>query len=238
MLILAVDSTGSAASCALLEDGVLLGEHYLNIGYTHSETLLPLIETLLSGARRRVDQLDRIAVTVGPGSFTGVRIGVSTVKGIAFPKEIPCVPVSALAAMARICPPREGILCPVMDARRAQVYNALFCWESGTLKRLTEDRALPASVLRDELEALRLPVWLTGDGTTLCASVMDGLPISVAPEHQRYQRALGAALLALSGEPVGAQELHPLYLRKPQAERERLERGEVAFAPEAKDVIL
>ena len=240
MLILAVDSTGGAASCALMQDGVLLAESYLNIGYTHSETLLPLIEQMLHSARRTLAQVDRIAVTVGPGSFTGIRIGVATVKGLAFAGEIPCVPVSALEAMAVLYPPAKGILCPAMDARRSQVYNALFAWRDGALVRLTQDRALSIEALSQELQESDLPIWLTGDGAALCVQTMQarGLNVTLAPEHLRQQRALGAALLAQKGDAVLPQELKPVYFRLPQAERERLERGEVAFRPVARDILL
>ena len=240
MLILAVDATGGAASCALAQEDVLLAESYLNIGYTHSETLLPLIEGMLHTARRTMEQVDRLAVTVGPGSFTGIRIGLATVKGLAFARGIPCVPVSALEAMAVLCPPGEGVLCPAMDARRSQVYNALFAWQEGALRRLTPDRALSVQELACELEERGLPVWLTGDGALLCAGELRqrGVCVRLAPEHMRCQRALGAALLAREAEPVDAQQIKPVYLRLPQAERERLERGEVAFHPAARDILL
>ena len=159
MLILAVDATGGAASCALAQEDVLLAESYLNIGYTHSETLLPLIEGMLHTARRTMEQVDRLAVTVGPGSFTGIRIGLATVKGLAFARGIPCVPVSALEAMAVLCPPVEGVLCPAMDARRSQVYNALFAWQEGALRRLTPDRAQMCIRDRWQSESLSPTAW-------------------------------------------------------------------------------
>ncbi|MBQ2698137.1 MAG: tRNA (adenosine(37)-N6)-threonylcarbamoyltransferase complex dimerization subunit type 1 TsaB, partial [Clostridia bacterium] len=173
-------------------------------------------------------------------------IGVATAKGLAFPGEIPCVPVSALAAMGQLCPPVEGVLCPCMDARRSQVYNALFEWRDGRLHRLAEDRALSVEALGQELLALGRPVWLTGDGAALCAAqfaateAMKALPIRLAPEHSRHQRALGAALWAVAEgcEPIPPAELMPFYLRPPQAERERLARGGEPGMPPTRDYLV
>ncbi|NLT58435.1 MAG: tRNA (adenosine(37)-N6)-threonylcarbamoyltransferase complex dimerization subunit type 1 TsaB [Clostridiales bacterium] len=239
MTILGIDSTGRAASCALLRAGELLGESYLDVGYTHSEVLLPLIEQLLQNARCTPDQIDGIAVTCGPGSFTGIRIGVATAKGLAFAREIPCHGVSALEAMALLAPPGAGLLCPVMDARRGEVYNALFERRADGLHRLCEDRALPVAALAAELRPHPGPIYLMGDGTPPCLEAMRELPgLSAAPPHARLQRGLAAALLFDPARAAPASALAPFYLRVPQAERERLAREQIAFKPVAKDVEL
>ena len=238
MLILAVDATGGAASCALAQEDVLLAESYLNIGYTHSETLLPLIEGMLHSARRTLEQVDRLAVTVGPGSFTGIRIGLATVKGLAFARGIPCVPVSALEAMAVLCPPVEGVLCPAMDARRSQVYNALFLAESGTLQRLCPDRAVSLAAVAVDLRRERRTKIVVGDGAVLCYNALKDAGISCvrAPEALRMQDAVGvcqcAEAAAQAGRLLTAQNLQPVYLRLSQAERERLAKEKENTSPQ------
>ena len=154
MKILAIDSAAVAASAALLEDGKLLGETFLNVGLTHSCTLLPMIETLLRNADVRVQDVDLFVVTNGPGSFTGVRIGVATVKGLAMPQDKPCVGVSTLHALAYNLQFAQGYLCCAMDARCGQVYTALFEADRGRIRRVTEDDAIPITELGERLKQL------------------------------------------------------------------------------------
>ena len=231
MLILAFETSAKAASVALLENGKLLGEAYQNTGLTHSQTLMVMAEDTLNQCGKTAAEVEAVAVAAGPGSFTGVRIGVAAAKGFAWGKELPCYGVSTLEAMAESLGVYEGLVCPCMDARRSQVYNALFRMEQGKCIRLTEDRAIALEDLGKELLELDQPVYLVGDGSTLCYSRLspenDKL---VAPaEHRMHQRAVGVGLAALEaiarGEDGKADTLVPNYLRLSQAERERLERG-------------
>lgn len=230
MLILAFETSAKAASAALLEDGRLLGESYQNTGLTHSQTLLVMAENLLAQCGKTVAQVTAVAVAAGPGSFTGVRIGVAAAKGFAWGRELPCYGVSTLEAMALSLGAWQGYVCPCMDARRSQVYNALFSVSQGTLERLREDRAIALSELAEELKALDGPIFLVGDGSTLAYRTLSGeIPnLVLPPEHRRHQRADGVALLAAqkiaAGEPGDANALTPNYLRLSQAERERMEK--------------
>ena len=161
-----------------------------------------------------------------PGSFTGVRIGVSMVKGLAWASDKPCVGVSTLEAMAWHGLAAGGLICPVMDARRSQVYNALFRMEDGRPARLTEDRPIALTELAEELRAYKERVFLVGDGAELSFRTLSalGLPCDLAPENLRMQSAWGVAMAAMDKEPGSADSLLPVYLRLSQAERERQER--------------
>ena len=226
MLILAFESSAKAASVALVRDGRLLSQSIQISGLTHSRTLLPMAEDLLKNADTRVQDVDLLAVAQGPGSFTGVRIGVSTVKGLAWAAEKPCVGVSTLEAMAWHGLAAGGFVCPVMDARRQQVYNALFEIRDGRPVRLCEDRAISLAELAGELRALPSPVFLVGDGAALTADYLaaEGIPFRTAPDDLLWQDAWGVAMAALDKPPVSGEELLPVYLRLSQAERERQER--------------
>ena len=230
MLILAFETSAKAASAALLEDGRLLGESYQNTGLTHSQTLLVMAENLLAQCGKTVAEVTAVAVAAGPGSFTGVRIGVAAAKGFAWGRELPCYGVSTLEAMALSLGAWQGYVCPCMDARRSQVYNALFSVSQGTPERLREDRAIALSELAEELKALDGPIFLVGDGSTLTYRTLSGeIPnLVLPPEHRMHQRADGVALLAAqkiaAGEPGDANALTPNYLRLSQAERERMEK--------------
>ena len=226
MRILAIESSARAASVALVEEGILKAQNMQHAGLTHSKTLLPMLHALLEGLGLKVDDVDKIAVSVGPGSFTGIRIGVAVAKGLAWAKDKPLVGVSSLKAMAHQAKHMgAGILCPVMDARRAEVYNALFQAERDKLKRLTEDRAIAIEALFGE-EALETPFTLVGDGAGLCYNWLKerGREAEILPEHLLQQTAWGVAMAALHlpGEPVYA--VNPNYIRPSQAERERLEK--------------
>lgn len=226
MKILALESSAVAASAALVEDGVLRGLSLLNCGLTHSETLLPLAEELLQRNGCAAGQLDLIAVARGPGSFTGIRIGVAAAKGLSWGADKPCCGVSTLEAMAWQAAHWEGrLLCCCMDARRQQVYNALFRAEGGSLRRCCPDRAIGLEELLPQLT--EAPVLL-GDGAALTASAMDaaGLPYLLAPEQLRIQSAWGVAMAAQHTDSALWGEPEPCYLRLSQAERERLARLE------------
>lgn len=228
MLILAFETSAKAASTALLEHGKLLGESYQNTGLTHSQTLLVMAEDMLKQCGRTPQDVEAVAVASGPGSFTGVRIGVAAAKGYAWGKNIPCYGVSTLEAMAQTLGIWSGYLCPVMDARRSQVYNALFHADSGKLTRVCEDRAIALEDLKKELENLNEPVFLVGDGSILCYNTLKVPNLILPPEHRMHQRAVGVGLLAQqlydAGVPGDGAVLTPNYLRLSQAERERLER--------------
>lgn len=230
MLILAFETSAKAASAALLEDGKLLGECYQNTGLTHSQTLLVMAQSLLDQCGKTVEDVTAAAVAAGPGSFTGVRIGVAAAKGFAWGREIPCYGVSTLEAMALSFGGYQGYVCPCMDARRSQVYNALFYVNRGKLERKTPDRAISLADLGEELENLKEPIFLVGDGSNLCYNtLLERVPALVLPpEHRMHQRASGVALgaeaMAKAGEPGDANALTPNYLRLSQAERERAER--------------
>ena len=230
MLILAFETSAKAASVALTENGTLLGESYQNTGLTHSQTLLVMAEDLLKQNRKTVRDVGAVAVAEGPGSFTGVRIGVAAAKGFAWGGELPCVGVSTLEAMAQSLGVWEGYVCPVMDARRSQVYNALFRVHCGTYTRIREDRAISLQELGEDLQNCEGPVFLVGDGSNLCYNtLLESIPNLVLPkEHRMHQRAVGVALCAeeklAAGDPGDGASLVPNYLRLSQAERERMEK--------------
>lgn len=226
MLTLAFESSARAASVALCRDGALISQYSQCSALTHSRTLLPMAEDMLKNAELTLRDVDLIAVAHGPGSFTGIRIGVSTVKGLAWAAEIPCVGVSTLEAMAWHGLAAGGIVCPVMDARRSQVYNALFEIRDGRPVRLCEDRPIALAELREDVEKLSSPVFLVGDGAALTAAFFreSGLAFRMAPENLRWQSAWGVAMAAADKTPGSADSLLPVYLRLSQAERERQER--------------
>lgn len=223
--ILALDSTADVSTVAVCEGDRLLSEITVNTGNTHSEALLPTVEQALKLADVTVNDIDMFACSTGPGSFTGVRIGVATVKGMAYGKNKPCVPVSTLEALAYNLSGLSGIICPVMNARRSQVYNALFECESGQLTRLCADRAISIQELDTELADIEKPIYLCGDGydVTLCG--LKATKPEYVPIRYRYQSAYSVAQIAIkkyeNGEAVSDIELVPVYLRPSQAERER-----------------
>ncbi len=226
MLILAFESSAKSASVALLKDGRLLSQSSQTSGLTHSRTLLPMAEDMLKNAELSIKDVDAFAVAYGPGSFTGIRIGVSAVKGLAWASDKPCVGVSTLEAMAWHGVAAGGYVCPVMDARRNQVYNAIFKIENGKPVRVTEDRAIALSELKEELLKLGEKVFLVGDGTEITSRYFDAehIPYTAAPENLLWQSAWGVAMAAQDKEMGTAHDLVPVYLRLSQAERERLER--------------
>ena len=230
MLTLAFETSAKAASVALMENGKLLGESYQNTGLTHSQTLMVMAEDLLKQCGKTVSDVTAVAAAEGPGSFTGVRIGVAAAKGFAWGRQIPCYGVSTLEAMAVSLGVYEGHVCACMDARRNQVYNALFLADGGVAERFSEDRAIALADLKTELEHLDGPIYLVGDGSQLTYKTLSGeLPnLILPPEHRMHQRAVGVAILAerkqAAGESGDGNALSPNYLRLSQAERERAEK--------------
>ena len=229
MLILAFETSAKAASVALWEGG-LLGESYQNTGLTHSQTLMVMAEDLLKQCGKAPADVTHVAVAAGPGSFTGVRIGVAAAKGFAWGRELPLCGVSTLEAMALTLGVWEGTVCCVMDARRNQVYNALFRAERGSITRIREDRAISLEELGKDLGEIPGAIYLVGDGSELTHRTLKDTAANLAPppEHRRHQRASGVALAAVrkieAGEVCDAASLTPNYLRLSQAERERLEK--------------
>ena len=230
MKILAFETSAKAASVALLEKGKLLGESYQNTGLTHSQTLTVMAEDLLKACNLTAKDVDAVAVAAGPGSFTGVRIGVAAAKGFAWGGELPCYGVSTLEAMARNLGVWEGYVVPAMDARRSQVYTAIFHAEKGVLSRVEADMAISLAELGEKIKNCAEPVFLVGDGALLCYNaLLEEVPnLVLPPEHRMHQRAAGVALVAQemadAGDPGNGAELTPNYLRLSQAERERAAR--------------
>ena len=230
MLILAFETSAKAASVAILEDGKLLGESYQNTGLTHSQTIMVMAEDLLKQCGKTVSDVTAVAVANGPGSFTGIRIGVAAAKGFAWGAELPCVGASTLASMAVGLGIWQGYVCPVMDARRSQVYNALFHVDCGKYTRIREDRAISLEELGEDVKNLSEPIFLVGDGSVLCYNTLsEKVPgLILPPEARMHQRASGVALeaerLLRSGGTFPAGALVPNYLRLSQAERERNEK--------------
>jgi len=227
MKILALETSAKAVSAAVTENGKVLCSGYQDTGLTHSRTLMPIVEHILKNTDLSMSDMDAIAVSAGPGSFTGIRIGISAAKGLAFAVDKPAVGVSTLAAMARNVAFADGLIVCAMDARRSQVYNALFEAKDGALTRLTEDRAIGLAELAEELKDDPRPKTVVGDGGRLCFDFLQnaGIPCRLAPAHLLMQNAMSVALeaeaLAAEGKLVSAQELEPVYLRPAQAERLR-----------------
>lgn len=229
MKILSIDSTAQTSACAITEGGNVLANASVRSELNHTETLLPLIDECLSSCGLGLEDVDAFALSNGPGSFTGVRIGVSLIKGLAFGRGKPCVALSTLEALAYNLFPLGGIYCPVMDARRGQVYNALFRRTDGRLERLCPDRAVSLEDLSDELQKYDCDIFLCGDGYSVAAERLALPHIKQTPVLLRDQSAASVGLLAgqklRSGEGVCTdKELKASYLRLPQAERERLEK--------------
>ena len=231
MIVLSFESTAKTAAVAVLRDGAILSQMTAENTLTHSELLLPMANAVLSAASLSYSDIELYTCTVGPGSFTGVRIAVSLVKGLAFAHDIPCVGVSTLASLAENMAGMDGAcLCPVMDARRGQVYQAYFCATQDGTVRLSDDRAVSIEDLLTELKESDDIPYLIGDGIDAVASACDaaGVAYRLPPQLLQKQSAVSTARVALAqankGETVSADLLSPVYLRKPQAEREREER--------------
>ena len=227
MRILGLESSAKAASAAVTQDGRLVSQYWQASGLTHSRTLLKMAEDLLKNMELTMDDIDIVAAAIGPGSFTGIRIGTAAAKGLAWGADKPACGVSTLEAMAYHLIDREDVvICPVMDARRGQVYNAKFRAENGELVRLCPDRAVSAQELISEARADELKYMLIGDGAELCLGKFAeaGVPVLIAPDYLRLQSAWGVCKAAEKAGTVPPDQLNPNYLRLSQAERERLER--------------
>lgn len=241
MLILALDSSAGSAAAAICKDGRILAEMTLDNGNKHSETLLPMSDALFRMLNLKASDVELFAVTVGPGSFTGVRIGVSLVKGLAFGRNKPCVGVSSLEALAYNLVGIDCIACPLMDARHDSFYSALFKVKNGIVERICPDALTALSELPNMFREVEgdLPIMLLGDGAVTAFDHMRSLPdsetvngLSLAPMH--LCKTLGSSVAAAAvahyenGEYCTDSALVPVYLRPSQAERERLERLEGA----------
>lgn len=216
-MLLSMDSSAVTASVALTDGDEIIKSEFVNSGLTHSETLLPMITRVMDG--RKYSELDGIAITAGPGSFTGVRIGVATVKGLAFNDDIPCYSVSTLEAIAYNFVDKNAVVCAVMDARRMQFYNALFRVQNGKVERLCNDRAISIEDLRNELKQYD-KVIIAGDGAKLCFQNVELENCTLADEDRIYQNAVGVAKAAQNKNAISPKALMPVYLRQSQAERE------------------
>lgn len=228
MLTLAFESSAKAASVALCNGTELIAQTTQVCGLTHSVTLLPMAEALLKNTGYKLSDVELFAVAHGPGSFTGIRIGVSAIKGLAWGAQKPAVGVSTLEAMAwnGVAFGEGEIVCCVMDARRSQVYNAIFQIQDGKPQRLRGDRAISLEELAEDVKTLGKPVHLIGDGIAVTekAFAASGIAYTSAPEPIRMQNAYGVAMAATTAEIGTADDVMPVYLRMSQAERERLER--------------
>lgn len=224
--ILALDSSAKTASAAVVDgDGQLISESFVNAGLTHSETLLPMVDSVLKLAHLTMENIDACVITDGPGSFTGIRIGIAAVKGLAMPYNTQCCGVSTLKAMAYNLKDEECIACCAMDARCSQVYSAVFRCRGGKVERLTQDDAIPASKLSEILEKYANErIICVGDGAHIAYdAVKDKFSsVELAEGRRRFQSAFGAAsaVLCEKTELVPAAQLLPVYLRPSQAERE------------------
>lgn len=228
MKILSLDTSATVATVAIAEDSRILAEYTVDNKNTHSESLLPMIEAVLSSLSLKISDIDLFALSSGPGSFTGVRIGAATVKGLAFGKDTPCVEVSTLEALAYNLVVRQGLICPVMNARRSQVYTALFRSDGERLTRLMPDSALAISELDEILAKYEEPISLVGDGYDITEEALKNTSLFPTPSARRNQSAASVAAIAFdsfkNGRAVTSEALSINYLRPSQAERERAER--------------
>lgn len=216
-MLLSMDSSAVTASVALTDGDEIIKSEFVNSGLTHSETLLPMITRVMDS--HKYSELDGIAITAGPGSFTGVRIGVATVKGLAFNDDIPCFSVSTLEAIAYNFVDKNAVVCAVMDARRMQFYNAVFKVENGSVERLCDDRAISIEDLRNDLKQYD-KVVIAGDGAKLCFQNIELENCTLADDDRIYQNAVGVAKAAQNKNAISPKALMPVYLRQSQAERE------------------
>ena len=238
MKILAVECSASPASAAIIENGKIIASAYTNVKLTHSQTLMSMISSVLNSSLTDINDIDGFAVSAGPGSFTGIRIGISAVKGLAAPEKKPCAAVSTLRSMAENCRFADCVVCAVMDARCNQVYNAIFDINGGKITRICDDRAIMCDELEKELKNMSQNegkgVIIVGDGTEVFFPFAENIPgvCKSAPER-RYQNAVSASLAAedifKNNLSVTPDKLLPVYLRLPQAERELKKKKEVSL---------
>jgi tRNA threonylcarbamoyladenosine biosynthesis protein TsaB len=227
MKILSVECSATPCSVAVIEDGKVLASGFVNVKLTHSQTLMPMIDAMLKASFTDIGDIEGFAVSEGPGSFTGIRIGISAIKGMAAAKKLPCVGVSTLRAMAENYSDTDCLVCAVMDARCNQVYNALFDVSGGVITRLCDDRALMCDELKEEILKLNndKQIIIVGDGADVFYPYVEGVEkVSKACESKRYQNAVGVGMAAYESfsknDTINPEKLLPVYLRLPQAERE------------------
>ena len=239
MLILGID-TAAAPCCAAVYDTdkqQTLGSFVINNKLTHSVTLMPVVSDLLRNSGITTEDIDLFAVANGPGSFTGLRIGISAVKGMAFAASKPCAAVSTLEAMAYNVAVCDGIVCAAIDARCNQVYTATFLNDNGTVTRLTEEECLKADELAARLSEYDGDIILVGDGAQLVKKAADdqGISTRLAPDPLRFQTGYGVCLAAINAEQITPEQLMPMYLKLPQAQRELMAKNSDAYKEERKD---
>lgn len=228
--ILAFDAASSSYSVGVFQNGKKLSSVNKNSTLTHSQTLLPTIKTILKQNELEIKDIDKIALTVGPGSFTGLKIAVATAKGLSFPQNIPCVPLSTLEAMAYGHIDFEGIIACNLDARRKMIYNAFFACHNGEITRISDDRQISAEKAAKEAETFHKPLCVAGDGADILSEELTKLNIEhIIPIEKEIVSAEGIFLAAKNDEAkeISAFELIPRYLRKPQAERDREEKMKI-----------
>lgn len=229
MKILSLECSATPCSAAVIEDGKILASDFVNVGLTHSQILMPMAEEVIKKANISLKEIDGFAISVGPGSFTGIRIGISAIKGLAAPEKKPCAAVSTLLSMAYNYIDTDCIVCAVMDARCNQVYNAIFDIEKGKISRICEDRALLCEELKENLKEIsqntKKCVIIVGDGTKVFSPYVKDIENVCEPtEDRHYQNAVSVGLACeecfKNGEVLSPEEILPVYLRLPQAERE------------------
>ena len=227
MKLLAIDTTGQTASVAVLEYDTLLAEYTINYHMTHSQTIMPMTEQICNMIKLNKNEIDYIACSCGPGSFTGLRIGAATAKGLALGLDISVVAVPTLDALAYNIFDTSAVICPIMDARRQQVYTAFYQWNEGEFCRITEYDALPIQSVIEKAKAYQKKVVFLGDGVAVKELLLQQKNFVLSPIHSNLQRAASVGVLAMKqiakGDVIKGSELELIYLRKPQAEREREE---------------
>ena len=233
MKILAVDSSSVSASVAILDGSKVLSDFYVNAGLTHSQTLAPMIDLAVKSSGLKISDIDFFASTTGPGSFTGLRIGIATVKGMALGSGKKCMGVSSLLAAAYNCKNFEGLIGACMDARRSEIYGAIFRASGGKITRITQDMAISIQNFKEEIEKYKSKAILVGDGAEMCYNIMlDGKnseKIELSSEFSRFVSAKNVALAAIENyseeKLLSPGELTPEYLRLSQAQRMLLEKN-------------
>ncbi len=229
MKILAIDTTGQIASVAILDENHLIGEYTVNYKMQHSQLIMPMVEELCEKTNTKMEEVDYIACSSGPGSFTGLRIGAATAKGLALSLGKKIVPVPTLTALAYTIVGANNIICPIMDARRNQVYACFYMWVNGKLEQISEMMAEDIGMIIDMAEEFEQEVIFLGDGVPVHQERLSQNPdFTFAPLHTRLQRAASLGVYALEviqeEKAIESHQFELIYLRKSQAEREREER--------------
>lgn len=229
MIVLAIESSSGVAGVAVLDNDKLVYEVYHHHKRNHSLILMPLVEEALTACETQLDKIDIFAVSSGPGSFTGLRIGISTVKGLAQAVEKPIAAIPTLDTLAYNIPPSEGVVCPILDARRDQVYTCIYKWNGDNYTKLSTYKAIPVTDLIELLLPYKQPIMFVGDGMTPYRDTLRerlGEYALFAPPHLSQQHASTTAWLglkyAMEGKCIHYNELEPFYLRQSQAEQKKL----------------